>query len=614
MKLFILLITTLNLYSCAFKSSDDEQSSPIITQIEEITADLETFNLPQLKVNFLQNYKIDVKYAGPNGDEKNFNIDTKISHNDPDFEYRVGNLFIKDITMDNAANIGRFSTHTWGTIEKHDLSWVKYPNIDPKFFHQDAINKRAFLKNNIKSINIKLENSVKLIPNRDFRSIKNLELNFYYYNYETESYELLTTTKIERHFNAGVNETFEINIDNAPINLLADNYFKKGEFIISEVKDYEIPELNTTYKTLMDKIKKKSIKIVLNTPLNNESYYISYVKGKSRFVHLLQSIFDKTFTIEENKLIKINQFENNLPDFTYLSEIKEHEKLGKWYVFTNKLSKHYLDHEFDPEDTIVLSYITGKELANRKEEMIYSYNININGGESYNLYPLGNVSKNSRVDIQIKPHRRFGSYYSKKNEVVDVHEGQCGHNCWRPGLLCKWEINLENTYREILNFDRNLSGDISKLYLVVNDNSYKIADLIKESKVSVDWKKQSDNRYHLHLIIKDISKIDELSTASENVLFLKVETSYQTDFFGVKLTQVSRSWQGRDGCGLGTNIHAHALGTVISNSSIHMDLIRWTHTNVMIPEHRNAIKFSDDKTVYQKISISVSSTITNYFN
>ncbi len=58
--------------------------------------------------------------------------------------------------MDNAANIGRFSTHSWGTIEQHDLSWVKYPNIDPKFFHQDAINKRAFLQNDIKSINIKL--------------------------------------------------------------------------------------------------------------------------------------------------------------------------------------------------------------------------------------------------------------------------------------------------------------------------------------------------------------------------------------------------------------------------------------------------------------------------
>ena len=46
---------------------------------------------------------------------------------------------------------------------------------------------------------------------------------------------------LSRHFEAGVVETFEVELENVPSFLISDNYFTKGEFIISEVADYEIP-------------------------------------------------------------------------------------------------------------------------------------------------------------------------------------------------------------------------------------------------------------------------------------------------------------------------------------------------------------------------------------
>jgi len=208
-------------------------------------------DIPELQVRFLQNYRIETTFK--KGEEsKLFVIDTKVGVNDPDFKYRVGKIFIRDKSFQNAATIGKFSSHSWGDIENYDLTRIKYPEVAASFFHNEALKNKQYLDegNKIENISVALENSVKLSANKYFKSINNLEINFYYYDYETESYELLATKKVDRHFNAGVNETFEVVLDNLPRKLLEENYFKKGEFIISEINDYEIPDLNTTYKLL----------------------------------------------------------------------------------------------------------------------------------------------------------------------------------------------------------------------------------------------------------------------------------------------------------------------------------------------------------------------------
>ena len=41
-------------------------------------------------------------------------------------------------------------------------------------------------------------------------------------------------------------------------------------------------------------------------------------------------MFDKNFEIANDKIKKIQQFENNLPEFTYLKEVAEHNKKGRW--------------------------------------------------------------------------------------------------------------------------------------------------------------------------------------------------------------------------------------------------------------------------------------------
>lgn len=206
--LLILLIST----ACSFKKkheSKNNSSTDITTpRSEESSSELKTLdsdgdmisdydelqngfdryvaNLPKLKVNFLQDYSIKVDYD----DESSFLLDTKVARDNPDFKYRVGALFLKENSSDNAAKIGRFSGVSWGDIKQHDFSWVKYPDIDKYFYFNKTHEYRKSKSRNITQTTINLENTLRLVESPLFQSIEQVELNFYYYNFKKEGYVL----------------------------------------------------------------------------------------------------------------------------------------------------------------------------------------------------------------------------------------------------------------------------------------------------------------------------------------------------------------------------------------------------------------------------------------
>ena len=66
-------------------------------------------DIPELKVRFLQNYKIEVFYHPKNGDavkdQKTFIIDTNVKDTNPEFKFRVGNVFARaGCTINGAYN------------------------------------------------------------------------------------------------------------------------------------------------------------------------------------------------------------------------------------------------------------------------------------------------------------------------------------------------------------------------------------------------------------------------------------------------------------------------------------------------------------------------------
>ena len=189
MKLFILLLITVNLVSCSVKSDGDAEQAPerrvdtlsasndsdgdLINDKEEGDIGRNPFiaDLPSIRVRFLQNYKISVLYKDlATGDEGQFEIDTKVGANNPDFKYRVGNVFLRESSYRTAASIGKFSDHSWGDYREHDLTWVKYPDIDQRFFQENVMKYSKYFneeKFDITNITVELENSIKLNSNTE---------------------------------------------------------------------------------------------------------------------------------------------------------------------------------------------------------------------------------------------------------------------------------------------------------------------------------------------------------------------------------------------------------------------------------------------------------------
>lgn len=621
MKLFILLLVTLNFVSCSVKSDGDEVSQEVSrTDALNSTADTDgdlildkeelsrgrnplVADIPQTRVRFLQNYKIEVFYKSlETGDEGSFLIDTKVGANDPSFKYRVGNVFLRENSFKNAATIGKFSTHNWGDYKEHDLSWVKYPDIDNRYFQSSVMKYRKFFdveKYEITNVVLDLENSIKLKANTEYKSIKDLVVSYRFYNYETENFEVLHSEKVERHFNAGTNEVFSTRIENVNPKLISENYFKKGEFIISELTDYDIPELKKSYAGLMTSVKEKTVPVVYNTPLETQVEYVG-LKSNMKFVDILTVLFDKKFTIENNTLESINQFKNSLPEYSYLSELRSLDKKGNWFVFTNKLNKHYLDHAFTNKDVISLSYILGRDLSSQSEEKVFSYREEVETTDHYQTYAIGNIVPNSEVSIFLDPKKVFGEKIKHFKDVL-TNRG-CGgrRNCVSFPFRCDLSFNIFEPLDQGLSFSKELKGEINRVSILINGSEYSLVQLINEKKVKIDW---MDNGIALH--IKDINLIEELSNVEENILSLKISALRESHFNGVKL--VNMSGKGYYYCPMHTTNIAAGNKWPLSVES--KDFGQWAR-NV---NWSNVIR-GERKTLVQQFSLGITSVISNFFN
>jgi hypothetical protein len=632
MNYFILLLVFL-IGACSFKSPEQDKKAPENRTYEEIKPEdlskmdsdgdrlndlaekdrgLNPFvaDIPELRVRFLQNYSIKGKWhvKTPDGVDHpdsawEFVIDTRLGRNDPDFKYRVGELLVRNKAFEEAARVGRFSSHSWGEIQESDLSRVNYPEVDSRFTGISNLKSGQYFDNPgvvIDTISIELENSIKLEANSVYSSVKNLELNFYYFDYETESYELLATKLIERHFNRDVNETFSVVLENVPVNLVADNYLKRGEFIISEVKDFEIPEIGAKYSELISSVKSKTIQMVINTPLETLSRFVSPFESKNRFADLMESVYPKQFKIEDDEVSKVGQFLNNLPDFTHLKEVKDEDKKGKWFVHTNRLTRTYLDHEFKAGEVIILSYLTGKELAEQSVEKVNGLRFGVSGNDEFEVYPLGNVSPNSVVDFQLSTGKLMGEEVIQTEDRPFSSGGSCGRNCTTWQYECHFKFNKFQKRDNAFEFKKDLSAELSQLSIIINEEEFSLSKLVEEKKVDVFWQEKN-----AHFRISDISKIKEIFQANENVISLKITTFTEKTFDGVNL--ISHSGRQNYGCFKLAGMAAYNLNIPLYEGS--KDFNQWRHYF-----NWNVILLGKDRSYKQPFTLNLSSSINNYFN
>ncbi len=587
-------------------------------------------DVPIIESNFFQNFTIDVGYHKVNDNSPlKFSISTKIKDTDSSFKYRVGKMFGVDNSMYHAAKEGRFSGHTYGIIKNEDFSWVKYPTLDPLMLHSDIIKFRPILDGEDPTTNSKFENySVKItlegnakLTGVRFKEIKDLSVNFYYHDFEKDSYVLLKNILINRTFQRGVNENFLVDIENVPVIFLRDSYLKHGEFLISEIDNYFIPELEIDYKTLMSSVLAKTVPVLLTTPSEDIVYYVATKSSGISFLEVLNRVFEKNFQVENNSLKRIGQYENNLENYEHLIDVKDKDKLGKWFVLTNKFKEHFMDHSYIKTDHITLSYITGRNLATQAVEIQASYSSKV-ATATYNetVTPLGLVSPNSKIEIQLKGMKRFGHEVITMPFNGSYHFGGGGNSTGPLVYSCVWVGNKRIEFSRDFDLTINYNQEWDKMFLIINEERFKISTLISEKKVIV-----RNLDFSFQVSIDDISKIKAIKQSDENNISLAIVSSVEKKHQGIKLISQSgnqkSSWCTGFPGALGTLILATGqFDHEISKGSLDAPIIeKWKADDLIWPSNTGAaerakLKLMDDIDYEQNYSLAISSRIINYFN
>lgn len=586
-------------------------------------------DVPILESNFFQNFTINVDYNKVNDSRPlSLSISTRIKDTDSSFKYRVGKLFGVDNSIFYAAKEGRFSGHSYGVIKNEDLSWVKYPTLDPLMLHSDIIKYRPILDGEDPVTNSKFENySVKIILDSTvklmgvrFKEIKDLSVNFYYHDFEKDTYVLLKNILLKRTFQRNINEVFSVEIENVPVIFLRDSYLKHGEFLISEIDNYFIPELNKDYKSLMTSVKSKTVPVLLTTPSEDAVYYVATTGAGISFLEVLSRAFVKNYEVENNNLKRIGQYENNLGNFEYLIDVKDKDKLGRWFVLTDKFKEHFMDHRYLPNEHITLSYITGKNLATQPTGVQSAYSPKFST-ETYNesVTPLGTVSPNSKIEIQLKGVNRFGHEAIAMPFSGTYHFGGGGNGSVLD-YSCVWVGNKRIEFSRDFDLTINYNEEWDKMFLVINEERFKLSTLISEKKVIV-----SNLNFSFQISIDDISKIKAIKQSDENNISLVILSSREKKHQGIKLISQSgnqnSSWcSGMPGA-LGTiGLATSQFNYEISKESLDAPSIGQAISDAHTwPSNTGAaetikLKLMDDIDYEQNYSLAISSRIINYYN
>ena len=131
---------------------------------------------------------------------------------------------------------------------------------------------------------------------------------------------------------------------------------------------------------------------------------------------------------------------------------------------------------------------------------------------------LGDISQNSSIHIQIKLEKRWGDYHIPR--VVRLPSGT---QCYLKSYL---GFSFEQTP---MPFVRNLGGELQRLELLLDEESFLLEDLLRTREVDTYWTKEV-----LHLLIDEpwiITWIDEreslplslgIAPFNESGLFLKI--------------------------------------------------------------------------------------------
>lgn len=530
--------------ACAFKSEEKPSNQSEIVNASEVKVDPSSdsdgdgvkdqdeinlgrnphvADIPELKLQFMRDFNLTFELEG-----SKYQIDSLRDIRSKNFEYRVGDITLFDISKQETAKFARFDGIVVGDYKDVDLTRVSYPFISPKFIAiQNFTQKKGLFKN----VKVSFTNTLKLDRNKGQQSIVNPTFNFHYFNYESGEYELLGQRKIEKNIYEGVLEKFDITLDNLPQKLIEDNFLGNGEFITSEIDDFEIPSMSTTYKKLMASIQAKCIPITIMSPMGTKVFYVALSTRNNKLGQFLKNIYGDNFKIENNELVQVNGFSNNLPKFKLLSELSNQTKNGKWFILiNNRINADVFQYEFKREDKIVLNFMTGDELSNQAYKQSISNLSNLSSEKNIRDFEIGVVGQNDEIQIILRSKAISVDYTISSNWGFN---DSAGNASWIYQSVQRKNENYSFT-------DLNIQN---RLALVLNGKEYLLSDLIKGIILTAVFDEST-----IKISIPSVAKVFSIDTNEENDLILRVYPDNHQEDVGVWLTGIGGWTAGQPGC------------------------------------------------------------------
>ena len=266
------------------------------------------------------------------------------------------------------------------------------------------------------------------------------------------------------------------------------------------------------------------------------------------------------------------------------------DKRGKWFIITDEIKGHHLDHRYKPGDMIALTYATGKTLASQTRRIKRTHVKRATSLKSGRHHALGTLPPNANARILIKPLDIWGERKKHWKDSLGSSGGSCGKNCIGMDYHCQYEFNIFEHFNENFTFAQWKRNELSHIILVLGDEQFPIGDVDKNPYLKISWN-------------EELLQIDLLPTEEKKVISfgIKLIPLSETTFNGIKLTHLSGDNQNR--CIDITLDIAHGENWPVSVDSV--DFEWWK---------QDANRIGESKTYRQNFSVAMESLVEERFN
>ncbi|RZF20634.1 hypothetical protein DAY19_11655 [Halobacteriovorax vibrionivorans] len=600
--------------SCGFSSEDKNEKNLNIESLKvndldgdliedtlenEIGLDKYLADVADVNIKFEQGYEIKLILEDEAKKGVIVNLAESINQDDVGFNYTYGSSLLKTKAFVESAKVARFATHSYGDVTDFELSKYVYPLTNENYRFQKQLDVKNIIDKDkfvVKNISLNFKANLYLESHPLIKEIRNPVFEVYYYDYRNRTYKLIKEEKIDLVLKENVLESFQVNIENIPNEFIFDNYFKRGEFLIISLKDYEVPTIGANYTNQMASIKERTTPVQVYTPNYQRQYFVSSKSPKS-LIQMLDHIYKENYEVSNNEVTKIGQFENNLSDYEELSKVALENKKGKWFAYTNKLNQHFLTYKYSPKDTITLAYITGEKLASQVKEKSRLLKAVVSNEDSINS--LGTISKRSDLSFSIDTGNYWGERVIK--DSGEFWTRPCRGNCRVSDYRCR--IDVRDFTGEQINEPFSMEAGRRFFSLKVGDSIYSLNDLIS---VGVLEESRLEEYYFYHLKKSEYFFSEEENTKQEKPVSLYTPTFRESGYHGFKLVSMSGKTAHYE-CPMHTMGMAQGNNLPVSNESLNFK--KWKHW-----VHQRKLSIGTQKDEVLDFNYTVTSEIKNYYN